>query len=427
MQIKKRLLPSEFTKNTIVLIVGTVVAQAIPLLIHPFLRRIYSAEDFGAMAVFLSLFSMVTIVAAFRYESTIVLPKNDNEAANILGLTFLINLCFNTIIFFVLVFFKTEIVALIGFPLKYANYLYFLPFTSFLFSAYQSMNYWLIRQKAFKASSFNKIVRRSAEGIVQVILGVLKFPGGLFVGDIVGNFSNVISGIRQVFKNKFNNAFVTKRKMGFVAKKYMDYPKFNMLPTLLSSAATLLPFLFINKLYSTEIVGYLDLSRMVLSIPLIFISTTISQVLFQKITESRHQKVSILIEIRNVFFLLLSIIFIEAILLYFFGDFLFGLIFGAEYVLSSTFSKILIISFSLNFISSTFSSIFLTFDKIRLNSIWQVAYFLSICSLLLFKDISIESFLKTYVTIEAILLSTNIILIFFIVKKYETEIKEIKA
>ena len=224
MQIKKRLLPSEFTKNTIVLIVGTVVAQAIPLLIHPFLRRIYSAEDFGAMAVFLSLFSMVTIVAAFRYESTIVLPKNDNEAANILGLTFLINLCFNTIIFLVLVFFKTEIVALIGFPLKYANYLYFLPFTSFLFCAYQSMNYWLIRQKAFKASSFNKIVRRSAEGIVQVILGVLKFPGGLFVGDIVGNFSNVISGIRQVFKNKFNNAFVSKRKMGFVAKNIWTIP-----------------------------------------------------------------------------------------------------------------------------------------------------------------------------------------------------------
>ncbi|HEY9081996.1 MAG TPA: oligosaccharide flippase family protein, partial [Vicingaceae bacterium] len=328
MQIKKRLLPSEFTKNTMVLIAGTVVAQAIPLLLHPFLRRIYSAEDFGAMAVFLSLFSMITIVAAFRYESTIVLPKNDNEAANILGLTFLINLCFNSIILLVLVFFKAEIVTLIGFPLKYANYLYFLPFTSFLFCAYQSMNYWLIRQKAFKASSFNKIVRRTAEGIVQVILGVLKFPGGLFVGDFIGNFSNVISGIRQVFKNKFNNAFVSKRKMGFVAKKYIDYPKFNLLPTLLSSAATLLPFLFINKLYSTEIVGYLDLSRMVLSIPLIFISTTISQVLFQKITENKHQQTSILIELRNIFFLLLSIIFIEVILLYFFGDFLFGLIFG---------------------------------------------------------------------------------------------------
>jgi len=133
LQIKKRLLPSEFTKNTMVLIAGTVVAQAIPLLLHPFLRRIYSAEDFGAMAVFLSLFSMITIVAAFRYESTIVLPKNDNEAANILGLTFLINLCFNSIILLVLVFFKAEIVTLIGFHLKYANYLYFLPFTSFLF------------------------------------------------------------------------------------------------------------------------------------------------------------------------------------------------------------------------------------------------------------------------------------------------------
>jgi len=427
LQFKKRFLPSEFTKNTLVLIAGTVIAQAIPLLLHPFLRRIYSAEDFGAMAVFFSLFSMITIVAAFRYESTVVLPKNDNEAANILSLTVLINICFNGVVLLVLLFFKNEIVSFIGFPLKYAKYLYFLPFTSFLFCAYQSMNYWLIRQKAFKASSINKIVRRVLEGAFQVILGWFKFPGGLFVGDFVGNFSNVLSGVRQLLKNKFNKAFVSKRKMSYVAKKYIDYPKFNLVPTLLSSAATLLPFLFINKLYSTEIVGYLDLSRMVLSIPLIFISTTISQVLFQKITENKHQKTSILIEIRNIFLLLLVIIFIEVVLLYLFGDFLFGLIFGAEYVLSSTFSKLLIISFSLNFISSTFSSIFITFDKIRLNGIWQVAYFMSICSLLLFKDISIESFLKIYVTIEAILLSVNILLIFFIVKKYETEIKGIKA
>ena len=55
-----------------------------------FLRRIYTVEDFGAMTVFLSVFSMLTIVSSFRYEATIVLPKNNNEAANILSLTFII-------------------------------------------------------------------------------------------------------------------------------------------------------------------------------------------------------------------------------------------------------------------------------------------------------------------------------------------------
>lgn len=419
MQLRKLFLKSEFSKNTFVLVLGTIVAQAIPLALHPFLRRIYSAEDFGAMAIFLSVFSMITIVSALRYEATIVLPKNDNEAANIFSLTFIINLFFNILILLSILLFKEEIMELIGFPAKYANYLFFLPLTSFLYSLYQSINYWLIRQKAFKASSINKIARRAVEGIVQLGLGILKFPGGLFVGDALGNLSNVVSGITQIKRNSFSLQYVSKRKMGFVFKKYIDYPKYNVIPTLLSSAAGLLPFLFINRIFSTETVGYLDLSRMVLSIPLIFISATIAQVLFQKITENKHNKLSIKQNMLNILYLLLGIIAIEFVVLFFGGDFLFGLIFGDQYVLSSQFSKILIFSFSLNFFVSTFSSVFITFDKIRQNSIWQIGYFLCICSLLLFKDLSIDDFLSVYVLIEATVLTINLIMIFFIVRNYE--------
>lgn len=419
MRIKELFLKSEFTKNTLILVSGTVLAQLIPIVNQLFLRRIYSVEDFGAMSVFLSVFSMITIVSSFRYEATIVLPKNNNEAANILSLTFIISLLFNSLIFLSVLFFKLSIVEFIGLPIKYANYLFLLPITSFLFSFYQSLNYWLVRQKAFKASSSNKIVRRLVEGAVQLSMGLLKIPGGLFIGDFLGNFSNVLSGIRQVFKNLFSLKYVSKRKMNFVFKKFIEYPKFNAIPTLLSSAGTLLPFLFINKIYSTETVGYLDLSRMVLSIPLVFISATIAQVLFQQITSHKHEGKSIKKELINISYLLIAVICLEAFVLFFFGDSLFGFVFGEKYILSSQFSKVLILSFSLNFITSTFSAIYITFNKIKLSSIWQVFYFFAICSLLLLKDITIIDFLKIYVAIEVVMHSINLILLYTIVKKYE--------
>ncbi|MBK8368994.1 MAG: oligosaccharide flippase family protein [Bacteroidetes bacterium] len=99
-------LSSDFSKNTFTLVLGTVIAQAIPFVLHPFLRRLYSAEDFGAMAVYLNLFGVITIVSALRYEAAIVLPKHNNEAANLLSLTFIINLIFTTLVFLVLLFFK---------------------------------------------------------------------------------------------------------------------------------------------------------------------------------------------------------------------------------------------------------------------------------------------------------------------------------
>lgn len=423
----KRFFPkSDFSKNTLVLVSGTVVAQAIPLILHPFLRRIYTPEDFGAMAVFLSIFSMVTIVASLRYEATIVLPKEDSDAANILGLTFIISLIFNTIILLMIILFKDSILNLIGLPLEFGNFIYLLPLTSFLFSFYQSLNYWLVRQKAFKASSINKIVRRTVEGTAQLSLGLLKIPGGLFIGDFLGNFSNVMSGIRQIFKNNFSTNTITKNDIIIVLKRYIDYPKYNVVPTLLSSAASLLPFLFINKFYSTEAVGYLDLSRMILSIPLIFISATIAQVLFQQMTEKKHQLISIKKDLLNIFYLLIGIIALEAIVLFLFGDELFKLIFGENYIHSSVYSKILIFSFSVNFITSTFSSVYITFDKIKLNSIWQITYFGSICCLLFFTKIELIDFIKIYVGIEVIMSLINCFMLFSIVKTYEQTLIEQK-
>ena len=53
---------SEFTKNTLTLMTGTSVAQAIPIAISPILTRIYSPEDFG---VYKYVFALAGFLGAF--------------------------------------------------------------------------------------------------------------------------------------------------------------------------------------------------------------------------------------------------------------------------------------------------------------------------------------------------------------------------
>ncbi len=244
----------------------------------------------------------------------------------------------------------------------------------------------------------------------------------MFLGDLSGNFANILAGIKQLFKNKYDIKLVSRKKIGYVFKKYIDYPKFNVLPTLLSSAATILPFLFINKMYSTEIVGYLDLSRLVLSIPLIFISSTISQVFFQHSTENKHNSVSIKKYAMNIMYLLSVVVVIELLVILFAGPQLFGFVFGDRYTVSGNFSQLLIFSFVLSFIGSAFSSVFITFGKIRMNSLWQMTYFAAICSLLLFKNLTIYDFLKIYVSIEIVMHLIYCAMIYFIISQYEKKI-----
>src|SRR5665811_1102024 len=74
---------SELLKNTSILVSGTAIAQLIPILIQQILRRHYSADIFGAYAVYLSLVGMLAIISSFKYELAIILPRKDKEAANV--------------------------------------------------------------------------------------------------------------------------------------------------------------------------------------------------------------------------------------------------------------------------------------------------------------------------------------------------------
>jgi O-antigen/teichoic acid export membrane protein len=82
---------SEFAKNVLTLMTGTTIAQAIPIAISPILTRIYTPEDFGVFALYMSLASIISVVATGRYELAIMLPKKDDDAINIVALSTLIS------------------------------------------------------------------------------------------------------------------------------------------------------------------------------------------------------------------------------------------------------------------------------------------------------------------------------------------------
>ena len=88
--MKKYLPTSEFSKNVITMLTGNMIAQLIPLLITPILSRLFSVEEFGVFALYSSIATFFMVVAAGRYETAILLPKEDRDAVNILALSFLI-------------------------------------------------------------------------------------------------------------------------------------------------------------------------------------------------------------------------------------------------------------------------------------------------------------------------------------------------
>ncbi len=419
----RRAFKSEIFKNTSILISGTVLAQLIPVLLQVLLRRLYAPEVFGAYSVFFSLMGVSVFFFTFRYELSVINPEKDEEAQNILAVIFFIAVVSSVLWELVLFIFIDDITVLLKFPEKYSWWLYFLPLVLLFYAWYLGIQYWLVRKKNFKGISINKISRRSVEGLVQLVLGVVGKSYGMFTGLLAGIITNFGVGVKQSIKSGFSVKNISAGKMKSVAWKYREYPFYNTIPAFLNTAGMMMPVFFINKFYGTEITGFFDLTRQVLAVPVGLLSVALSQVYLQRFAEKFNAGKSIKHDILYLWLFLGAISLVSFVIIYFAGEGLFGIVFGDKWRISGTYAEILIYKYVLVFMVSPVSNVLISIKKVKVISLWQFLYFFMILMLNFFSTYDFEDFLKVYVVIELIAYSLYLLLILYNVGKYEKSLR----
>jgi O-antigen/teichoic acid export membrane protein len=216
---------------------------------------------------------------------------------------------------------------------------------------------------------------------------------------------------------------VSLSRLKYVFRKYKDFPKFNLIPAFMGTCSYLLPPVFINKFFSSESAGYFDLAKLLLSVPLALVATSFSSVLLQRVSDKFNRRKSFLTDLKPVAAIVSLISVIEILSIVFFGESLFKFIFGPTWVFSGEISKILVWSFTFNFIVSTFTAIFISMRRIKIYSIYQLFYFVAILSLLFFKSLAFIEFLKIYVIIEVTCYVVLTSVMIYIITRYELSLK----
>lgn len=367
---------------------------------------------------------MIVVVSSLRYDDAIVLPRTDKESTNLMGMSLAFSFSLNIILLLIIMVTGKRIMTFLNLPESFPfPVLFLIPLSAFLYSSYQSLNYWLIRKKKFYSISLNKLLRRSSEGISQVSLAILKKSNGLIYSDAIGQSVNVMTVLVQTYKNGLTFNVLSLNKLRYVFKKYSDFPKYNLLPAFMGTCSFMLPPVLINKFFSPEFAGYFDLAKLLLSVPLALVATSFSNVLLQRISEKYNRKASFLSDIKPIILLVLIISMAEIVIIMLFGENLFKILFGDVWIYSGKISRILVWSFTFNFIVSTFTIVYISLRKIRIYSIFQVIYFLAILTLLFFKNLAFVEFIKIYVFIEIACYSILSVITIFIVMRYENSLK----
>lgn len=409
-------------KNISVLVTGTVIAQIIPVALQPILKRLFTPEDFGVFEIYLKTLGILFVIFAMKYDMAIILPKNKIKALLILSLSISFALFFTLISYLLLLFFDTEIMNLLRFPIKYKIALYLLPLSTLFFSGFNAFNYLLIRNKKFKASSINKINRRASEGISQIGLAyspILKHIG-LFIGNMLGNVIYFLSAYYQSFKGfKFDKRFFNPRTLLHISKEYSDLPKYNIIPELLNAGFfAALSFLVLSK-FNIQEVGYMELTQRILAIPTAFIAYSVGQVLLQKTSELVNTKQKLTPEIKKVFLLLLAMVLPFIFIILFFSAPIFSFAFGKEWVISGLYAKYLVVFYAMGFLISPLSQTLISLQKFKINAIWKIGRFILIIPIFFISFEKIDSYLITYSILGIVSYIIYFIIIFYHSKKFD--------
>lgn len=412
MNFFRKYLRTEFVKNVFTLSLGTFIAQLIPLFLYPFLSRIYNPEDFAVFALYFSIISVLDVVSTGRYELTVINPKDDADSINIVAGAFIYGLLFSilSLLFF---FFFGEWLCNILNNNNLIKWIYFIPLSLLFVSISKVLSNWLIRKKAFRQSSINKISQKSTEGTVSLSFGVLKLYNGLILGDIFGKIILTVVSFYQSLKCGLNLTQVSRRRIKANLILYKNFPIYNSIPALLNSFSTLLPVFIISSFYNETTTGYFNFSRQILAIPLSLISVSVSQVLFQQIAEKRNSGMPIFNDLKSLIkqLSILSILFVIVFVIA--APLIFKIIFGNKWELSGEFTQILVFSYAIQFIVSPLSIIFLALNKIKVLSYWQIFYFILMSSLTFFHFLPISKFLLLLTIFDII----SYILYFYLILK----------
>ncbi len=282
---KFRLPTGRFSRGALLIAGGAIVGQLVGFLVSPILTRLYTPEQFGVLGVYISILGSAAVVASLRFEVAILLPKEDQDAAQVFALALLSTLFTAILAGLLLWAFADPLVGWVKIP-SLKQYLWTIPIAIFLVGVAQSFNYWAMRKQAFGKIANTKLSQGIGAALSQVALGYLGLGSlGLLVGDIVGRVAGTTSLIAQAWRSdRHLIAYINSSGIRQMVSLYRRFPLLSGPSSLINSLGIQLPTLLIAGLYGAHTAGFFALGQRIVGGGLALVSQPIGQTYISKLS-----------------------------------------------------------------------------------------------------------------------------------------------
>lgn len=408
---------------------GTVLAQMINIVVQPILTRVFPAETLGIYTYLISLATMIIPVASFKLDMLIVSEPNEKEAQYITDACIIINILISLIY---------AIVIIVGYQVsdnnifnKYGIIIYVVPilvFTNglrFLFISY------LNRYKEYKTISIIAIIREAIRAVIQVgagflSLGVFSLSMGYAVSPLFGlniqmrNYLKELKERPRINLKKFKEIVLVKGKRQIL---------FLVPAQFINSFSSSLVTISITALFSAKILGYYSAGVRILDIPIVFITSNVSKVCYQRISENVANKKPVLRTLMSVIIVLSVVSIMGFGTLYVIAPRLSEIVFGQGYRVAGEYIRCLCVMYAVRLVATSFAGVYTVFKKQNFELILNILLIVSagvsyvVCSMFNFEVTTYLKFMNTGYTIVYLLMLLGYIVM---CKNYDKKIRSVE-
>lgn len=250
------------------LVAGSGMARLIGFSSIPILTRIYSPEDYGTLALFISFVAILAPFATLKYSTAIPLPKTDAMAINLLVLGILLIGALSSIIGMLLLFFGGTFLSWFG-AAELAKWWWLIVLAVAGSAAYELFSMWSTRKRRYLALARTQFSQSLIGNLAKIALGLLALqPFGLIFGQFLAQSFGVGSLIKNSIQDiKSNLCSINPHRLKLVAAYYRQFPYFRLPSQSLLSLSAQAPILMMASLFDKESTGQLSLAMVAIALP----------------------------------------------------------------------------------------------------------------------------------------------------------------
>lgn len=363
---------NHFLKSVAVLASGTAVAQVLlPFIFMPILARMYGPEPRGIYGTYVMITNITQQIACFRYDYSIVVADDDDEAGGSFVLSVGLAVVFSVAIGLLMWPFIPQIGGLFKLTDGAQDTLWMVPLTTLICGTTTALNYFNVRHEKYKVISYSNIIRVCVMLVTQIIMGYLGFGyWGMIVGQFLsyffGNFRMMMTLKGRIHRYMFKMEFLKR-----VAKKNIAFPKF-MLPNAMANSLSLsMMGLIIPIQFGQVMNGYYSQINTLLGQPLVLVSNSVSQVFLKGAAMDKHDGKKLSKTFSNVAKWLAILAVIPFGILILWGDPLLPWFLGSEWKEIPTYLNYLIPLFVVRFVVTPLTSSAVALGRQKASMIWQ--------------------------------------------------------